>query len=77
MKMHDYFGKEIEVGDHIVVAKHGRTSVSLKDGIVVNRTESSLIVECKTKPNNQPYTLRVYSSGNCIIIEKGYKITWL
>jgi len=47
--MTDYFGTEINLGDHILVARHGRTSVNLIDGIVTEKTDKSIKVQCKTK----------------------------
>ena len=65
--MRDYFGKEINIGDHVVIPKHGRTSIYLVDGIVIENTGKSLKVECKTKNDNK-YDLRIFSSENCIVM---------
>ncbi len=60
--MKDYLGREIKVGDWVLVSKHQKTSVELFDGHVIAFSEKSFTVA--THRINRV----VYASYNTIIL---------
>jgi len=68
--MKDYLGREIKVGDWVLVSKHERTSVHLFDGIVKSTTKASIVVGCDGgRAGYRPgRDRRVLSGDNCVIL---------